>query len=119
MHWRLCGQIVKKSHCPTILTRTGDRVKSIGKFGGTSNRAVSWDRLAGSYFSAPVPALYLETCSAIEHLSALRSAMVQEQQLKEELEAEVAKQATPEVQAQRDAYRQTERRLTEIEAKLG
>lgn len=45
--------------------------------------------------------------------------MVQEQQLKEELEAEVAKQATPETQAQHDAYRQTERRLTEIEAKLG
>lgn len=48
-------KIVKHTHCPTILTRQGDRVRSNGKFGGLMNRALPIEKLRGAVFSAPLP----------------------------------------------------------------
>ena len=47
-------QIVKFTHCPTILTRSGDRVRSNGKFGGLMNRALPLDKLRGAVFGEPI-----------------------------------------------------------------
>jgi len=47
-------QIVKFTHCPTILTRTGDRVRSNGKFGGLMNKALPLDKLKGAVFGEPI-----------------------------------------------------------------
>ena len=47
-------QIVKFTHCPTILTRTGDRVRSNGKFGGLMNKALPLDKLRGAVFGEPI-----------------------------------------------------------------
>lgn len=57
-------QVVKFTYCPTILTRTGERIRSNGKFGGNQNRALSIERLRGVVFGAPEPAAITEK----EHL---------------------------------------------------
>uniref|UniRef100_A0A3B5M7F6 Structural maintenance of chromosomes flexible hinge domain containing 1 n=1 Tax=Xiphophorus couchianus TaxID=32473 RepID=A0A3B5M7F6_9TELE len=48
----------KRIQCPTILTRTGERVSNKGKFGGAQNRAPSIDKL--KVFGAPLPDSYEE-----------------------------------------------------------
>ena len=50
----MCVQIVKFTHCPTILTRAGDRVRSNGKFGGLMNKALPLDKLKGAVFGEPI-----------------------------------------------------------------
>jgi hypothetical protein len=47
-------QLVKFTHCPTILTRTGERIRSNGKFGGLLNKAWSMEKLRGVVFGEPV-----------------------------------------------------------------
>ena len=51
-------EIVKHNHCPTILTREGDRIRSNGKFGGLMNKALPIERLRGAVFGAPMPKKY-------------------------------------------------------------
>lgn len=51
-------QVVKITHCPTLLTREGDRIRSNGKFGGLQNKAPPMDKLRGMVFGAPMPKLY-------------------------------------------------------------
>ncbi|KAK0131681.1 Structural maintenance of chromosomes flexible hinge domain-containing protein 1 [Merluccius polli] len=71
-------KIVVQSHrpCPTILTRQGDRISAMGKFGGTRNRAPGLGRLQGQVFGAPLPAQYYALMgqieAAVETLSAVR-----------------------------------------------
>ena len=69
MHYviKLCFyfQIVKATHCPTILTRDGDRIRSNGKFGGLMNKALPLEKLRGAVFSEPLPAQYRSICSQI------------------------------------------------------
>uniref|UniRef100_M3ZIZ6 Structural maintenance of chromosomes flexible hinge domain containing 1 n=1 Tax=Xiphophorus maculatus TaxID=8083 RepID=M3ZIZ6_XIPMA len=52
--------------CPTILTRTGERVSNKGKFGGAQNRAPSIDQL--KVFGAPLPDSYEELKKQIDVL---------------------------------------------------
>lgn len=58
-------QVVKFTHCPTILTRDGDRIRSNGKFGGLMNRALPIEKLRGAVFGEPLPAQYSSICSQI------------------------------------------------------
>ncbi|OXB71453.1 UNVERIFIED_CONTAM: hypothetical protein H355_016473, partial [Colinus virginianus] len=44
-HYR--KEVVKITHCPTLLTREGDRIRSNGKFGGLQNKAPPMDKLRG------------------------------------------------------------------------
>uniref|UniRef100_A0A8D0GXS9 Structural maintenance of chromosomes flexible hinge domain containing 1 n=1 Tax=Sphenodon punctatus TaxID=8508 RepID=A0A8D0GXS9_SPHPU len=55
-HYR--KEVVKITHCPTLLTREGDRIRSNGKFGGLQNKAPPVDKLRGMVFGAPLPHLY-------------------------------------------------------------
>uniref|UniRef100_A0A8D2J829 Structural maintenance of chromosomes flexible hinge domain containing 1 n=1 Tax=Varanus komodoensis TaxID=61221 RepID=A0A8D2J829_VARKO len=55
-HYR--KEIVKITHCPTLLTREGDRIRSNGKFGGLQNKAPPMDKLRGMVFGAPLPQRY-------------------------------------------------------------
>ena len=54
------SEIVKHNHCPTILTREGDRIRSNGKFGGLMNKALPIERLRGAVFGAPLPRRHTE-----------------------------------------------------------
>ena len=58
-------QIIKHSHCPTILTWQGDRIRSNGKFGGTMNKAVPLEKLRGAVFGEPLPMSYHALCTQI------------------------------------------------------
>ena len=58
-------QLVKYTHCPTILTREGDRIRSNGKFGGLMNRALPLEKLRGAIFGAPLSGNYKTACSVI------------------------------------------------------
>lgn len=58
-------EIIKHSHCPTILTWQGDRIRSNGKFGGTMNKAVSVEKLRGAVFGQPLPMAYHALCTQI------------------------------------------------------
>ncbi|XP_017157405.1 structural maintenance of chromosomes flexible hinge domain-containing protein 1-like [Poecilia reticulata] len=56
----------KDIQCPTILTRTGERVSAKGKFGGSQNRAPPIDKL--KVFGAPLPDNYEELKKQIDVL---------------------------------------------------
>jgi hypothetical protein len=58
-------QLVKFCHCPTILTRDGDRVRSNGKFGGLMNKALPLEKLRGSIFGEPLPSSFDNTHLAL------------------------------------------------------
>jgi len=58
-------QIVKFTYCPTILTRSGDRVRSNGKFGGLMNKALPLDKLRGAVFGEPIAQEYHTVVSHI------------------------------------------------------
>ena len=58
-------QIVKFSHCPTILTREGDRIRSNGKFGGLMNKALPIEKLKGVVFGEPLSKDYDTFCHQI------------------------------------------------------
>ncbi len=58
-------QIVKFTHCPTILTREGDRIRSNGKFGGLMNKALPVDKLRGAVFGAPLGKQYYKLADQI------------------------------------------------------
>uniref|UniRef100_A0A670IAJ2 Structural maintenance of chromosomes flexible hinge domain containing 1 n=1 Tax=Podarcis muralis TaxID=64176 RepID=A0A670IAJ2_PODMU len=52
-HYR--KELVKNTHCPALLTRDGERIRSNGKFGGLQNKAPPMDKLRGMVFGAPLP----------------------------------------------------------------
>lgn len=58
-------KIVKFTHCPTILTREGDRIRSNGKFGGLMNKAVPIEKLKGAVFGEPLNPQYKEAESIV------------------------------------------------------
>ena len=64
-HLFLFLQIVKFTHCPTILTRDGDRIRSNGKFGGLMNKALPIEKLRGAVFGEPLPVAYHAVCTQI------------------------------------------------------
>uniref|UniRef100_A0A4W3JAN6 Structural maintenance of chromosomes flexible hinge domain containing 1 n=1 Tax=Callorhinchus milii TaxID=7868 RepID=A0A4W3JAN6_CALMI len=61
-------EVVKITHCPTLLTREGDRIRSNGKFGGLQNKAPPMEKLRGMVFGAPLPEAYHSLNSQIVSL---------------------------------------------------
>ncbi|KAM4544117.1 structural maintenance of chromosomes flexible hinge domain-containing protein 1-like [Fundulus diaphanus] len=59
--------------CPTILTRQGDRLSAMGKFGGAQNRAPSIDKL--KMFGAPLPERFYLLKEQIDGLRSYRAAV--------------------------------------------
>ena len=58
-------EIVKHTHCPTILTRGGDRIRSNGKFGGLMNKALPIEKLRGAVFGEPLNHTYYDFSTKI------------------------------------------------------
>lgn len=112
-------EIVKHTHCPTILTREGDRVRSNGKFGGLMNRALPIEKLRGAVFSEPVSDNVTRLASQIDLLHNLKSAMQRTQSAMEELDEQLATQETPEMKAKHKELKETEAQLQDIEQRLG
>ncbi|KAK3088610.1 hypothetical protein FSP39_021256 [Pinctada imbricata] len=112
-------ELVKFTHCPTILTREGDRIRSNGKFGGLMNKAVPLEKLRGAVFGEPLPQLYHTIKSQIDTLQTFKAAMMRSQKAKEELQEQVDYMKTAEMQSQYKECKEAETRLKDLESKLG
>ncbi|CAL1543232.1 unnamed protein product [Lymnaea stagnalis] len=112
-------EIIKYTHCPTILTRSGDRIRSNGKFGGAMNKAPPMDKLKGSVFGQPLPIAYHAVCTQIDTLEKYKSALVASIQSQDDLQEQVNLQKVPETMEKYKECKDAETRLKEVEHKLG
>uniref|UniRef100_H2Z867 SMC hinge domain-containing protein n=1 Tax=Ciona savignyi TaxID=51511 RepID=H2Z867_CIOSA len=111
------NRVVKQTHCPTILTRNGFRIRSNGKFGGNQNRAPSLDRLRGVVFGEPMPEQYAKCIKQIEILNDVRAAIDDMEASQVELES--LEQETEEMKSKEREHKEAQERLKEIEEKIG
>ena len=112
-------EVVKYTHCPTILTRTGDRIRSNGKFGGLQNKAPPIERLRGVVFAQPLPLTYHTICTQLEQFKAYKQAMIKHSQAQDDYKVQVDQMQTPEMQSKHQECRQAENQLRRIEERLG
>ncbi|BFZ21319.1 hypothetical protein BsWGS_24357 [Bradybaena similaris] len=112
-------EIVKYTHCPTILTRSGDRIRSNGKFGGAMNKAPPVDKLKGCIFGQPLPLAYHAICTQIDTLEKYKVALVASIQAQDELQEQVNLQKLPETMHKYKECKDAETRLKGVEQKLG
>uniref|UniRef100_A0A8C3XX76 Structural maintenance of chromosomes flexible hinge domain containing 1 n=1 Tax=Chelydra serpentina TaxID=8475 RepID=A0A8C3XX76_CHESE len=116
-HYR--KEVVKITHCPTLLTREGDRIRSNGKFGGLQNKAPPMDKLRGMVFGAPMPTLYSTLSGQIDLLQQYRTAVVKLHSVNQDLHSQLQSLNTPEMQKTKQELAEQERNLKLIEEKLG
>ncbi|XP_066848929.1 structural maintenance of chromosomes flexible hinge domain-containing protein 1 isoform X2 [Anser cygnoides] len=116
-HYR--KEVVKITHCPTLLTREGDRIRSNGKFGGLQNKAPPMDKLRGMVFGAPMPKLYATFSGQIDLLQQYRAAVVKLDSVNKDLDLHLRSLNTPEMQKKKQELAEQEKSLMLIEQKLG
>uniref|UniRef100_A0A8B9MN43 SMC hinge domain-containing protein n=1 Tax=Accipiter nisus TaxID=211598 RepID=A0A8B9MN43_9AVES len=116
-HYR--KEVVKITHCPTLLTREGDRIRSNGKFGGLQNKAPPMDKLRGMVFGAPMPKIYSTFSGQIDLLQQYRAAVVKLDNVNKDLDLHLQSLNTPEMQKKKQELAEQEKSLKLIEQKLG
>ncbi|KAK2176973.1 hypothetical protein NP493_627g01011 [Ridgeia piscesae] len=112
-------EIVKNTHCPTILTRQGDRIRSNGKFGGLMNKALPIEKLRGVVFAEPISPQYSSLCSMIDLLQSYKVAVVRRETSNVELGEQLQNQKTSEMTAKYKECSEAETQLGQIEGRLG
>ncbi|XP_039610777.1 structural maintenance of chromosomes flexible hinge domain-containing protein 1 [Polypterus senegalus] len=112
-------EVVKITHCPTLLTRQGDRIRSNGKFGGLQNKAPTMEKLRGMVFGAPLPSFCATLEAKIDLLQQYRTAVIKCSTVNEELNLQVEALNSPEMKQKREELSLQEKQLKEIEKKLG
>ncbi|XP_002741520.2 structural maintenance of chromosomes flexible hinge domain-containing protein 1-like [Saccoglossus kowalevskii] len=112
-------EVTRISHCPTLLTREGDRIRSNGKFGGVQNRALPIDKLKGAVFGAPLPIEYHALCTQIDTLQNYRQSMIKRLNADKELQEQLQNENTPEMKSKRREYHEAEEMLKSVEKHLG
>ncbi|XP_054840467.1 structural maintenance of chromosomes flexible hinge domain-containing protein 1 isoform X2 [Eublepharis macularius] len=116
-HYR--KEIVKIAHCPTLLTRGGDRIRSNGKFGGLQNKAPPMDKLRGMVFGAPLPQHYYALSTQIELLQQYHTAVTRLTKVNRELKKQEQSLNTPEMQKKKKELAEQEKKLKSIEKEIG
>ncbi|XP_043921496.1 structural maintenance of chromosomes flexible hinge domain-containing protein 1 [Protopterus annectens] len=116
-HYR--KEVVKLAHCPTLLTRDGDRIRSNGKFGGLQNKAPPLDKLRGMVFGAPLPKAYHTLGLQIDLLQQYRSAVIKMSNVKQELDQQLEYLSSPEMNKKKEELDDQEKHLKLLEEKLG
>ncbi|NP_001245095.1 structural maintenance of chromosomes flexible hinge domain-containing protein 1 isoform X1 [Macaca thibetana thibetana] len=116
-HYR--KEVVKITHCPTLLTRDGDRIRSNGKFGGLQNKAPPMDKLRGMVFGAPVPKQCLILGEQIDLLQQYRSAVCKVDSVNKDLNSQLEYLRTPDMKKKKQELDEHEKNLKLIEEKLG
>ncbi|CAL8313788.1 unnamed protein product [Merluccius merluccius] len=113
-------KIVVQSHrpCPTILTRQGDRISAMGKFGGTRNRAPGLSGLRGQVFGAPLSAQYYALMGQIELLGQYRVAMQASHTAKAFLDAHIQGLRAPDMLRKEEEMEQKQQQLEDIVSQL-
>ncbi|XP_071144533.1 structural maintenance of chromosomes flexible hinge domain-containing protein 1-like [Mytilus edulis] len=112
-------ELVKFCHCPTILTRDGDRVRSNGKFGGLMNKALPIEKLRGAVFGEPLPNTFDESSTLISTVQSYKAALLRTQRAQEELQEQVDHYKDAEMQSKHKECREAEQQLKDVEYKLG
>ncbi|XP_053101695.1 structural maintenance of chromosomes flexible hinge domain-containing protein 1 isoform X3 [Hemicordylus capensis] len=116
-HYRT--EVVKIAHCPTLLTREGDRIRGNGKFGGLQNKAPPMDKLRGMVFGAPLPQRYSVLSKQIDCLQQYCQAVLRLNKVNTELEEQEQLLNTSEMQKKKKELAEQESRLRIIEQELG
>lgn len=116
-HYR--REVVKITHCPTLLTRDGDRIRSNGKFGGLQNKAPPMDKLRGMVFGAPVPKQCLVLGNQIDLLQQYRTAVCKLDTVNKDLNGQLEYLHTPDMKKKKQELDEQEKSLKLIEQKLG
>ncbi|KAL9869894.1 structural maintenance of chromosomes flexible hinge domain-containing protein 1 [Geothlypis trichas] len=116
-HYR--KEVVKITHCPTLLTREGDRIRSNGKFGGLQNKAPPMDKLRGMVFGAPMPKLYSTIAAQIDLLQQYRAAVIKFDNVNKDLDLHLQSLNTPEMQKRKQELAEQEKSLKIVKQKLG
>ncbi|XP_078492446.1 structural maintenance of chromosomes flexible hinge domain-containing protein 1-like isoform X3 [Ciona intestinalis] len=111
------NMVVKHTHCPTILTRNGHRIRSNGKFGGNQNRAPAVEKLRGMVFGAPMSEEYSTCVKQIEILKNIKSVIEEIHSSQEELES--LQLETDEMKFKEQEHKEAQERLNAIEKKIG
>ncbi|XP_013773590.1 structural maintenance of chromosomes flexible hinge domain-containing protein 1-like isoform X1 [Limulus polyphemus] len=105
--------------CPTLLTKTGERIRNNGKFGGASNKAPPMENLVNGVFGEP-PLKDLEKVDEkLELLQSLKNAVDVHQQAKKDYFEQQKQESSSEMVKKVRDYQITESRLRAIEEKLG
>ncbi|XP_063155220.1 structural maintenance of chromosomes flexible hinge domain-containing protein 1 [Candoia aspera] len=112
-------EVVKMTHCPTLLTREGDRICSNGKFGGLQNKAPPMDKLRGMVFGAPLPPRYNTVSAHIGLLQHYYTAFVRLNKVNTDLEQQQQSINSLEMQRKKEELAEQEKELKSIEQKLG
>nr|AAH62946.1 SMC hinge domain containing 1 [Mus musculus] len=116
-HYR--KEVVKITHCPTLLTRDGDRIRSNGKFGGLQNKAPPMDKLRGMVFGAPVPKQCVVLGKQIDLIQQYRTALYRLSSVNEDLDNQLQYLHTPDMKKKKQELDEQEKSLKRIEQKLG
>ncbi|XP_033494631.2 structural maintenance of chromosomes flexible hinge domain-containing protein 1 [Epinephelus lanceolatus] len=105
-----------KMHCPTILTRQGDRVSSKGKFGGTQNRAPRMN--TPDMFGAPLPPNYYTVHEHIDLLNQHRAALEKKDKATKDRDDHYSQMKSPEMMRKQQEMEEKKKQLEEIERQL-
>ncbi|XP_036028961.1 structural maintenance of chromosomes flexible hinge domain-containing protein 1 [Onychomys torridus] len=116
-HYR--KEVVKITHCPTLLTRDGDRIRSNGKFGGLQNKAPPMDKLRGMVFGAPVPKQCVILGKEIDLIQQYRNAVCKLNSVNKDLNNQLQYLHTPDMKKKKQELDEQEKSLKLIEQKLG
>ncbi|XP_055466093.1 structural maintenance of chromosomes flexible hinge domain-containing protein 1 [Psammomys obesus] len=116
-HYR--KEVVKITHCPTLLTRDGDRIRSNGKFGGLQNKAPPMDKLRGMVFGAPVPRQCIVLGKQIDLIQQYRTALCKLNSVNQDLNTQLQYLHTPDMKRKKQELDEQEKSLKIIEQKLG
>ncbi|KAL6041029.1 hypothetical protein STEG23_019169, partial [Scotinomys teguina] len=116
-HYR--KEVVKITHCPTLLTRDGDRIRSNGKFGGLQNKAPPMDKLRGMVFGAPIPRQCVILGKEIDLIQQYRTAVCKLSSVNKDLNNQLQYLHTPDMKKKKQELDEQEKSLKLIEQKLG
>ncbi|XP_076617902.1 structural maintenance of chromosomes flexible hinge domain-containing protein 1 [Chaetodon auriga] len=105
--------VQNKMPCPTILTRQGDMVSSLGKFGGAQNKAPSINTL--KVLGAPPPQEYYTVKKETELLIQYRSALEKKVKAEKEREDHLKIMKSPEMMKKQQELKEKKKELEDIE----
>ncbi|XP_039983129.1 structural maintenance of chromosomes flexible hinge domain-containing protein 1 isoform X2 [Xiphias gladius] len=104
--------VQRKTHCPTILTREGDRISSMGKFGGAQNKAPPINTL--QVFGAPPPQHYHTLKEEIDLLSQYQTALQKKERTEKEHDDHSEYMKSPELLKKKKDMEEKNKQLEEI-----
>nr|XP_019942866.1 PREDICTED: structural maintenance of chromosomes flexible hinge domain-containing protein 1 [Paralichthys olivaceus] len=108
--------VQNRIRCPTILTKQGDRISAVGKFGGTQNKAPPITSL--KVFGAPLPQHFYTLQEQIDMLHQYRAAVEKQKKAEKDHDDHSNMMKSPPVMQKQQDKERKEKQLEEIERQL-